>query len=108
MLHQDFSTPPAAQNRGRGFDELESVYLSLSEEFKRLNLQKAANHQYLESVVEHIGVALICLDEAGQVVMINEPARSLFETAARPLAAGPGPVRRAPARADRATAPRRS
>ena len=79
MLHQDFSTPPAAQNRGRSFDELESVYLSLSEEFKRLNLQKAANHQYLESVVEHIGVALICLDEAGQIVMINERARRLFE-----------------------------
>lgn len=78
MLHQDFSTPPVAQNRGRSFDQLETVYQSLSEEFKRLNLQKAANHQYLEAVVEHIGVALICLDEIGQVVMINEPARRLF------------------------------
>ena len=79
MLHQDFSTPPAAQNRGRSFDELESIYRSLSDEFKRLNLQKAANHQYLEAVVEHIGVALICLDEVGQIVMINEPARRLFD-----------------------------
>jgi two-component system, NtrC family, nitrogen regulation sensor histidine kinase NtrY len=79
MLHQDFSTPPVAQNRGRSFDELETIYLSLSDEFKRLNLQKAANHQYLEAVVEHIGVALICLDEIGQIVMINEPARTLFD-----------------------------
>jgi two-component system, NtrC family, nitrogen regulation sensor histidine kinase NtrY len=79
MLHEDFSTPPAAQNRGTSFDELESVYLQLSDEFKRLNLQKAANYQYLEAVVEHLGVALICLDEVGQVVMINEPARRLFD-----------------------------
>jgi two-component system, NtrC family, nitrogen regulation sensor histidine kinase NtrY len=79
MLHEDFSTPPAAQNRGSSFDALESVYQQLSDEFKRLNLQKAANYQYLEAVVEHLGVALICLDEAGQVVMINEPARRLFD-----------------------------
>ena len=78
MLHQDYSMPVASQGRGRAFDELESVYRSLSEEFKRLNLQKAANYQYLEAVVEHIAVALICLDAEGNVVMMNEHARKLF------------------------------
>jgi nitrogen fixation/metabolism regulation signal transduction histidine kinase len=78
ILHQDYSMPVPAQGRGRTFDELESVYRSLSEEFKRLNLQKAANYQYLEAVVEHIAVALICFDKDGNVVMMNEHARRLF------------------------------
>jgi two-component system, NtrC family, nitrogen regulation sensor histidine kinase NtrY len=78
ILHHDYSTPPVAQNRGRRFDELEVVYGLLSEEFKRLNLQKAANHQYLEAVVQHIGVALVCVDDIGRISMINEPARQLF------------------------------
>ncbi|HXC59481.1 MAG TPA: PAS domain-containing protein, partial [Steroidobacteraceae bacterium] len=78
ILHQDYSMPVPSQGRGRTFDELEGVYRSLSEEFKRLNLQKAANYQYLEAVVEHIAVALICLDAEGNVVMMNEHARKLF------------------------------
>ncbi len=45
---------------------------------RRLNRQKAANHQYLEAVIEHVGVALVCLDEQGDVKMANEPARRLF------------------------------
>jgi nitrogen fixation/metabolism regulation signal transduction histidine kinase len=78
ILHQDYSMPVPARGRGRTFDELENVYRSLTEEFKRLNLQKAANYQYLEAVVEHIAVALICLDGEGNVVMMNEHARKLF------------------------------
>ena len=50
----------------------------LSAQFTRLNLQKAANHQYLEAVVEHVGVALVSLDDTGQVAMMNERARRLF------------------------------
>ena len=78
VAHQDYSVPIAQQNKGRAFDELEQAYRVLSDEFRRLNLQKAANHQYLEAVVEHVGVALISLDDAGNVVMMNEPARALF------------------------------
>ena len=78
VAHQDYSVPLAQQKKGRVFDELERAYRVLSEEFRRLNLQKAANHQYLEAVVEHVGVALISLDDAGNVVMVNEPARALF------------------------------
>jgi two-component system, NtrC family, nitrogen regulation sensor histidine kinase NtrY len=76
--HQDYSVPLAQQNKGRVFGQLEDAYRVLSDEFRRLNIQKAANHQYLEAVVEHVGVALISLDDAGNVVMVNEPARALF------------------------------
>jgi two-component system, NtrC family, nitrogen regulation sensor histidine kinase NtrY len=47
-----------------------------------LNLQKAANYQYLEAVIEHVGVALMCLDREGQMVMANGAARRLFGLAA--------------------------
>ena len=51
VAHQDYSVPIPEQNKGRVFDELEGAYRLLSDEFKRLNLQKAANHEYLEAVV---------------------------------------------------------
>ena len=78
VAHHDFSTPPTFPRKGRAFTELQDAYEKLAGEFQRLNLQKAANHQYLESVIEHVGVALCCLDEQGMVTMMNEPSRRLF------------------------------
>ena len=78
IAHQDYSVPISELHKGQVFDELENAYRVLSTQFTRLNLQKAANHLYLEAAVEHVGIALISLDEVGNVVMINEPARRLF------------------------------
>jgi nitrogen fixation/metabolism regulation signal transduction histidine kinase len=75
---QDFSTPLALPRKGGVFEELHDAYKTLAEVFRRLNRQKAANHQYLEAVVEHVGVALVCFDDEGAVTMMNEPARRLF------------------------------
>lgn len=77
VAHGDYSLPIPELNKGRVFDELEDAYRSLRAELIRLNTEKAANYQYLEAVVEHVGVALICFDESGEVVMMNEPARQL-------------------------------
>jgi two-component system nitrogen regulation sensor histidine kinase NtrY len=78
IAHQDYSVPIPVRKSGHESDQLEKVYRLLAGEFKRLNLQKAANHQYLEAVVEHVGVALVSLDDAGSIAMMNEPARRLF------------------------------
>lgn len=78
VSNQDFSTPVALPRKGRVFEELQEAYKVLAEAFRRLNRQKAANHQYLEAVVEHVGVALVCFDDKGTVTMMNEPARQLF------------------------------
>ena len=78
VAHQDFSTPVPMPQKGPAFAELHSAYQLLATEFRRLRVQKAADHQYLESVVEHVSVALCCFDEQGMVTMMNEPARRLF------------------------------
>lgn len=78
VAHHDYSTPVPEPRKGSVFTELQSAYRFLSEEFRRLNLQKAANLQYLETVVEHVSVALCCLDARGYVRMMNKPARQLF------------------------------
>jgi two-component system, NtrC family, nitrogen regulation sensor histidine kinase NtrY len=78
VAHHDYSTPIPLAAKGPIFRELQSAYRLLSEEFRRLNLQKAANLQYLETVVEHVSIALCCLDARGYVRMMNQPARQLF------------------------------
>ncbi|MEO8307076.1 MAG: ATP-binding protein [Pseudomonadota bacterium] len=80
ISHHDYSVPLSELRKGRVFDKLEDAYRVLSTQFTRLSLQKAANHQYLEAVVEHVGVALVSFDDAGHVAMMNGRARRLFGT----------------------------
>jgi two-component system nitrogen regulation sensor histidine kinase NtrY len=78
IANHDFSTPLSAQAKGGVFDDLHQAYHLLTGEFRRLNQQKAANHRYIEAIIEHVGVALFCFDEEGAVTLINAPARRLF------------------------------
>ena len=78
VTHDDFSVPVPTQHKGKVFDQLEAAYRLLTGKLRALHLQKAADHQYLESVVEHVSIALVCLDEQNNVRMINSPVRRLF------------------------------
>ena len=80
VAHDDFASSPPLARKGGVFRELESAYRVLAGKFRGLNLQRAANHQYLEAVVEHVSVALICLDGNGAVTLMNREAKALFKT----------------------------
>src|SRR5690606_15382654 len=80
VTHDDFSaTFPIAQ-KGRVFGRLEFAYKRLLDKYRRLNEARELNHRYLESVVEHVSVALICLDDEGSVTLMNAEAKRLFKT----------------------------
>jgi two-component system, NtrC family, nitrogen regulation sensor histidine kinase NtrY len=80
VSHDDFAASPALGRKGKVFEELESAYRVLAGKFRSLNLRRAANHQYLEALVEHVSVALICLDGQGSVTLMNREAKALFKT----------------------------
>ena len=79
IYHHDFSVNIANQGKGRVFAELGGAYKLITSEYQRLNLEKEAHYQYLESVIEHVSVALICLDAEGAVVLMNQQAKKLFK-----------------------------
>lgn len=79
IQHHDFSVNIANKGKGRTFSDLGDAYKAITTEYQRLNMEKEAHYQYLESVIEHISVALICLDESGAVVLMNQQAKKLFK-----------------------------
>ena len=76
--HGDLTTPRPRLAKAPVFKELQEAYHTLARQLQRLSQQKAAGHRYLEAVVDHVGVALCCLDAQGLVTMLNQPARRLF------------------------------
>jgi two-component system, NtrC family, nitrogen regulation sensor histidine kinase NtrY len=77
IASHDFSVAVSTPHKEGVFKGLEQAYRILTGEFRRLNLEKASDHRYLEAVVEHAGVALVCF-EGEVVIMLNDRARRLF------------------------------
>ena len=80
IYHHDFSVDIANRGKGRIFNNLSNAYKLITNEYKRLNLEKEAHYQYLESVIEHVSVALICLNGEGTVILMNQQAKKLFKS----------------------------
>lgn len=78
VAHDDFSASFPIAEKGRVFRRLESGYKVLAERFRTLNIQKEANHQFLEAIVDHLSTALVCLNDAGFIVLANRQAKALF------------------------------
>ena len=80
IYHHDFSVDIANRGKGRIFNNLSNAYKLITNEYKRLNLEKEAHYQYLESVIEHVSVALIGLNGEGTVILMNQQAKKLFKS----------------------------
>lgn len=78
VTHDDFSASFPIGHKGRVFANLEVAYKRLLAKYRSLNEAREINHRYLESLVEHVSVALICLDNDGHVTHLNRQAKRLF------------------------------
>lgn len=80
VSHDDFSARFPLGRKGKVFRQLESAYTRLLHKYRSLNEARELNHRYLESLVEHVSVALLCLDDEGHVTLMNRQAKELFKT----------------------------
>jgi two-component system, NtrC family, nitrogen regulation sensor histidine kinase NtrY len=65
-------------NRGKYYDALSSAMNEVVNEFARLNEQKELHYQYLETLNENIGIAILSFDSNGKLLMMNSAARKLL------------------------------
>jgi two-component system, NtrC family, nitrogen regulation sensor histidine kinase NtrY len=60
-------------------NDLYHAFNVISTEFKKVRSQKESNFHFLQAIVEHTGVALICYSEESlKVKLMNEAAKNLF------------------------------
>jgi nitrogen fixation/metabolism regulation signal transduction histidine kinase len=77
LQQNDFSnTYPSA---GKKKNDLYEAFNIISSEFRKVRSQKESNFHFLQAIVEHTGVALVCYNEESlDVTMMNEAAKKLF------------------------------
>lgn len=79
IRYSDFSQSFPDRGMGKSFKELNEAFSRVIEEFKKERSEKQESFRYLQTVVQHIGIGLICFNHKGEVELINTAAKRLFQ-----------------------------
>ncbi|MBC7920911.1 MAG: hypothetical protein H7Z75_07435 [Ferruginibacter sp.] len=74
----DFSTSYANPHPSAADGRLRDAYQGLMRTFQQLRSERESNQHYLQTIIEHVQVALLCYDESETVALMNTAARHLF------------------------------
>ena len=81
IRYSDFTGSFRNHGLGSNFDDLNAAFSEVIEKFRDERSKKEESIRYLETVVQHIGIGLVCFNGKGEVVLINTAAKRLFKVA---------------------------
>ena len=79
IRYSDFSQSFSSPRRGTSFTELNEAFEEVIAQFQKARSEKEEHYRYLQTVVQHIGLALIAFDPSGDVDLVNNAAKKLLK-----------------------------
>ena len=79
IKHSDFSQSYTNQLKGSGFEELSSAFIEVTKEFQQAKIEKEEHFRFLQTIIDHVGIALIAFNPDGEVELINNAAKKLLK-----------------------------
>ena len=80
IKYSDFSSSFSDKSMGKSFEKLSASFNEVIEEFKKHRAEKEENYNYLQTVVQHVNIGIICFDSEGNVDLYNNAAKSLLKS----------------------------
>jgi len=78
IRYDDLSLAVSAHGRGPLFEAIADRFAEVTDAFRRLRTEREEQAQYLQTVVRHVGVALIAFRGDGEVALLNTAAKRLL------------------------------
>ena len=79
MKYQDFTKSYVGRFSEKTFRELESSYNEILALYRDARMDREIQFQYLQMVIDHIQLALICFNQEGRIILFNNAAGKLFQ-----------------------------
>lgn len=77
--YDDFTNTYPEKKTGSSRDDLYQGFNEILRKFREIRADKEAQHQYLRTIVQHIGIGIITFDNDGEVQIINNAAKKLLD-----------------------------
>lgn len=78
IRYDDLSLQVSAHGRGPMFEAIADGFAEVTDAFRRLRTEREEQAQFLQTVVRHVGVALVAFRSDGEVVLFNIAAKRLL------------------------------
>jgi nitrogen fixation/metabolism regulation signal transduction histidine kinase len=82
IRYDDFTQSFSIGHLGESFADLKSAFEDVMERFRSTRTDREIQRRYLETLIEHVPVAIISVDDGGAVSLLNNAARRLLDSAA--------------------------
>lgn len=78
IKYDDFTHTYTNKKTGTSMDDLYAQFNNVMKKFREIRAEKEAQHQYLRTIVQHVGIGIITFDKSGEIQIINSTAKSLL------------------------------
>ena len=78
IRYEDFTQSFRDDGQGEAFRQLRSILSALMDTVRRTRAEKEEHAQYLQTIVQHVGIGLLVLQPGGEVELINAAAKRLL------------------------------
>ncbi|MBN2354812.1 ATP-binding protein [candidate division KSB1 bacterium] len=79
IRYSDFSQSFKDEGMGRSFSALQGAMSEVLEKFRKTRAEKEEHYQYLQTVVQHIGMGLIVFRATGEIELMNNAVKQLLK-----------------------------
>jgi len=78
ILYNDFESTYRQGLYNEESQQLYSMFNIITDKFRELRMQKEFQHQYLQAIVSQVDTGVICFDEKGNTLMMNNALKSML------------------------------
>ncbi len=78
IKYDDFSQTYSARSSSSSVDFLNEEFNKVIKKFREIRAEKEAQHHYLKTIVQHVGIGIITFDRKGEIQIINSAAKKLL------------------------------
>lgn len=75
----DYVSTGTGKHKGKTFEELHGAFSVINDKFLEIRAEKEANHQLLHSLVGKVEIGIICFDQEGEIILLNQAFKKLLQ-----------------------------
>ena len=78
IKYEDFSATYSLSHKTLDEKALRQAFNLITDKFRSIRLENERQYQYLQAIIEHVDTGLICFDENGKTLMMNQALKQLI------------------------------
>lgn len=85
IKNKDFTGISSKKVQGYSYTELNNVFNTIYNEFKNIKIEKEIHYEYIQLLLAHIDVGILCIDQNGKISFQNKAFTDCFSIQVRHL-----------------------